>query len=452
VLVLNACSDQTSSGTGTAITQTEQSTGTAGPNNQTATPSPVTAVIGKDNRVVLKVWTQGWKGNKQAETFFNNAIDNYRTLHPTFTVDWQDYGDNTPAKLSETLPTNNAPDLILVNPADLYNYAAHNQLTDLEAAGGKELPSNYVQTAWDALRWDNHSYGIPWIATSRVSIINKTLWQQAGLSPSDLPKSFDDLNKNLATLRDKTPSDVTVLWLHPDPLTDFLMEGVNLYETGGDGKSKIAAFANEIAQGRWEYYNQLRKSLYLAEASLNGTEAEALKLYGQNKLITIVNGTNLLSNLKSQYPDVYKNTTVISYPLSRGKVLPMQMQAWVVPQLAQNKALALDFVQYLTSKNNELDFVKAQPSGIYVPTLKDALTDPYVTSQDEPLAQARSLIVQNFDKMRLPEQQLPQPLLPTQRDKLQAALDNAQKLVWAKQATAKDALDQAAKTWNDLLK
>ena len=447
-MVLEACDEANPTSEATSAP------GTAGSSLQPTSlsiksPTPT----GRDGRTVLRVWTQGWKGNPNAEEFLNKLIDSYHTLHPNFTLDWQDYGANTPNKLSEALPDdNNAPDLVLINPADLYNFAARNQLTDLDTltGAGPDLRDKFVAAAWDNLRWDNHSYGIPWLATGRVTLINKNLWQQAGLNTLELPKTFDELNKNLATLRDKSAKDTTVAWLRPDPLADFMMEGVDLYEIGGDGKSKVAAFDSDIAEGRWQYYAQLRKSGYLADAGLGGSDVEALKLYSQNKLVMITDGLGVLPGLKSQYPELYKNTLVTLYPLSRGNVEPMQLQGWAIPAKARQKLMALDFVQYLATADNELTFAKF--SDTVVPTLKTALTDSYVTSQSEPLAQTRALWVQNFSLMRVPETLLPQPTLPSQRDNLLNALTTAQLAFWSGKLSPKDALTQAAKTWNDLLK
>ncbi len=446
-MLLAACDEASQMGAATSAPSTAVDNSGQPTGLSIRTPTPA----GRDGRTVLRVWTQGWKGNPKAEDFLNKLIDSYHTLHPNFTLDWEDYGANTPNKLSEVLPDdNNAPDLVLINPADLDNFAARNQLADLDALAGPDLRDKFVAAAWDNLRWDNHSYGIPWLATGRVTLINKSLWQQAGLNSLELPKTFDELNKNLATLRDKSAKDTTVAWLRPDPLADFMMEGVNLYETGGDGKSKVAAFDSDVAEGRWQYYSQLRKSGYLAEAGLGGSDAEALKLYSQNKLIIITDGLGVLPGLKSQYPELYKNTLVTLYPLSRGNVEPMGLQGWAVPTKARQKTLALDFVQYLATADNELAFAKFSDTA--VPTLKTALTDSYVTSQSEPLEQARALWVQNFASMRVPETLLPQPTLPSQRDALLNALTTAQRAFWSGKLSPKDALAQAAKTWNDLLK
>lgn len=459
---LAACSDSSASPTTVGQSQSTSASGTQVASNTIneqptnakvaalATPTPT----GRDNRQILTVWTDGWQGNSKVESFFNTILDNYHTLHPDFTVDWQDYGSDTYTKLADALAKGNAPDLVLLDPVDLYTFAARNELSDLNSLASSlnvpDLESNYVQAAWQGLGWANHSYGIPWVATSRVTLINKTLWQQAGLNPTDLPKTFDDLNKDLPSLREKTPKDVTAVWLHPDPLADIMMEGVKLYETGGDGVSRVAAFNNEAVQGRWGYYAELRKDLYFAESGLTGATSDALQLYGGSKVVMVMDGSQILDSLKSQSPEVYKNTLVTAYPMSKGQVLPLQLQGWAIPQKAAQKKLALDFVQLLTSKDNELAFAKLFTT--YVPTLKAALDDPFVTSQDEPLAQARAIIAENLGSMRPPEQQLPEPILPSQRDKLVAALVEAQRVAWLREQTPAAALAQAAKTWNDLLK
>lgn len=426
-------------------------TAAAGQQVEVSGPTPSPTPVGPDKRTVLTVWTDGWTDNSQVIDYFNKLIDSYRTLHPNFTVDWQDYGADTFSKLTTAFSSNtNVPDLILVNPADLYNFAANGYLSDLDSLAGNSLQTNYVQSAWNALQWNSHSYGIPWVATSRVTLINKTLWQKAGLNTSALPKTFDDLNKDLPNLRDKTPKDVTAVWLHPDPLADFMMEGVKLYQTNGDGASNVAAFNTSAAQGRWDYYVQLRKGLYFAQSALSGSTQDALNLYGQQKLVMVTDGTDLLSSLKSQFLDVYTDTLVTLYPLSAGKNLPLTMQGWAIPKNATNSKDALDFVQYITNKDNELAFAKLYDT--YVPTVRAALLDPYVNSYSDPLSTARAIIAANLSIMQVPEQQLPEPITPDLRNKLIDALVSAESDAWNEKQTPKNALAAAEKTWNQLLK
>ena len=417
-------------------------------------PTPV----GPDQRVILKIWTNGWKGNADYENFLNTTIDSYRTKYAKdFTLDWQDYGNDLATQLSNAISKGQAavPDLVLLNPGDLYQFAATEKLEDLGPLIGTEAQGRYSIPAWEALRYTSGSisgsYGLPWIASTRISIINKKLWQLSTLDPAKLPKNFDELDKYLPLMRDKTPLDVRAVWLHPDPVADLLMEGTPLYSLNSDGK-KEAAFNVLDAQSKWQYYLNRRRDGYFSNEALEGTYKDALARYSAGKLVMVMDGATLLPDLKAQNLDLYNNTLVTLHPLSKGNVLPMQIQGWSIPKIAsaKNKKEAVQFALYLDNEENQLTFAKLVK--VAIPTTKKGLNDPYVLGNDEPLTQARAIMAQAFPQSRPAEQLIPAPIPFATRDKMLNALYIAQGAVWAKSVGPKEAMTEAAKIWIELLK
>jgi ABC-type glycerol-3-phosphate transport system substrate-binding protein len=107
-------------------------------------------------------------------------------------------------------------------------------------------------------------------------------------------------------------------------------------------------------------------------------------------------------------------------------------------------------MRFLNSAENQLAFAKI--SGLVVPTNKKAHADTFVTAQDDTLAQARSIMVASLDKTRPAERLLPYPLKPDVRAKLFDSLNKAQATVWNREKRPQDALNEAAKAWNEVLK
>ncbi len=468
-LLLGACSDSPTtapnplpSGTGAAT-----DTGTPGATSA-ANSTPAAAAtsqpdsnsrpnqVGADNRQVVRLWTGGWKGNTDYEAFLNNVVDSYRSKYSkTFTLDWQDFGTNLDNKLADTLAKNpkNLPDLVLLDVGNIYQFAAAGKLEDLAPLVGSEVQSRFHPVGWDALRYgqgDNSgAYGLPWLASTRVSIINKKLWQQATLDPTKLPKNFDDLDQALPLMRDKTPLDVRAVWLKPDPVADFLMEDTPLYSKGPDAKF-VPTFNIANAQGKWQYYFNRRKDGYFSNEALEGTNKDALSRYSAGKLVMVMDGAPLLPDLKTQNAELYANTLVTLHPLSKANVLPLQIQGWSMLKDGPNKREALPFALFLDSDENQLAFAKL--AQISIPTAKKALQDTFVQTSDDPLSQARAIMVQALPQTRPAEQLIPAPLPLTTRDKLLNALVVAQGATWAKAVKPQDALAEAAKAWTELLK
>lgn len=416
-------------------------------------PLPTPIPPGPDQRKVLTVWTAGWKGNADYEKFFNEQIDNYRQRNRQVTVDWQDWGGELAKKFEEAVAARTLPDIVLLDESDLYQFGASGHLADIMALGGSGLKEDYVGATFEALRYGSIYYGLPWLASTRVSIINKKLWQQASLDPAKTPRTFADLDPVLPVLAKNTRTDVRAAWVKPDPLVDFLMEDTPLYNVSGDGKSNQPNFPpNQPIERKWADYQdkRSRNKEYFDPEGLTKNYADALKKYTAGQLVMVLDGAPLLPGLKNASAELYNNTLVVPHVTGKANVLPLDIQGWAITKSSRQSAESLAFLKFLNSPENQLAFARFE--SLKVPTLKKALTDPYVTSQEEPLAQARSIMAATLDRTRPPEQLLPAPLKPADRERLLVALATAQTNIWTKGTLPKDALTEAAKVWNEVLK
>ncbi len=457
--ILAACADEPTkpppTATGPTPGPTSQSTGSGivGQAASNGQPLPTPIPPGPDTRKVLTVWTSGWKGNVNYEKFINDQIDAYRVRNRNTTIDWLDFGADLPRKFEESLAQPGKltpPDLVLFEEGDLYQFGANGNLTDLTVLGGSSLKDDFVPATWEALRIGSVSYGMPWLASTRVTIINKRLWQGAGLDPAKTPATLTDLDPLLPTLAKKTGDNVLPVWVKPDPLVDFMMEDAPLYNISGDGKARQTAFPSSGTLARWQYYKDKRMQGVFDPDGLSKDYADALKKYSAGGLVMVLDGTPLLPGLKNANADLYNNTLVVPYLTSKANILPLDISGWAIPKASGKATEALAFLRFLNTAENQLTF--ARYASLKVPSFKKALSDPYVTSQDEPLAQARSIMAATLDRGRAPESLLPSPLKPGQREKLLNALYDAQKAIWTTDKSPKDALTDAAKVWGEILK
>jgi ABC-type glycerol-3-phosphate transport system substrate-binding protein len=466
ILVLGACGNETvapanrASSPAAASGATPVATGGAGtgsgivaqgvPGGQplpTPTPPAVT------NRLVLTIWTAGWKGNTDYEKFLNEQIDNYRSRNRNVTVDWQDYGDGLAQKFEEAAANPGktpVPDIVLFNASDLYQFGAKGYLSDLGQLGGTTLKDDYVPSTFEGLRVGSIYYGLPWQASTRVTIINKKLWQQATLDPAKPPKTFAELDTMLPSMITKTGQDVTSAWFKPDVLGEFLMEDLPLYSVSGDGSTKQTAFPSGGTTEKWQYFQTKRKQGAFAKDALSKGYADALKKYTANQLVMVMDGAPLLPGLKNSSPELYKDTLVVPHIVGKANLLPMNLQGWVIPKASRQPQDALAFLKVLNSSDNQLAFAKF--SGLAVPTQKKALTDSFITGQDDPLAQARSIMAQSLNQAKPAESLLPSPLTPANREKLLAALNKGLNTIWTTDTSPAAALQEAANTWKEVLK
>lgn len=451
----NNASEQNPAGAPTADVAGTVGTGT-GPNagavSQTGgQPLPTPTPPGPDSRRVITVWTGGWKGNPDYEKFINDVIDQYRIRNPRITIDWRDWGANLATEF-EKVATNpeQAPDIILLNAADFLQEAAQKYLVDITELAGSNIKDEYVPAVFDGLRSGSIYYGLPWVVSTRVTIINKKLWQQATLDPVKPPKTYTELEQMLPLMASKTAETVRPVWAKPDPLTDFMMDDAKIVGVRGDGKGTQPDFPSAQTTASWEYYADKRRRDIFDRDGLTKGYADALKKYAAGQLVMVLDGAPLLPGLKNASAEVYSNTLVVPHVVGKAEALPADLQGWAIPKSSRQHGEALLFLRFLNSGENQLAFAKL--SGLTVPSVKKALTDPFITGQSEPLAQARAIMATSLDRTRSPEQLMPVPLKPGDRAKLLDALNKGIATVWTREKTPQAALTEAAKVWTEVLK
>jgi putative chitobiose transport system substrate-binding protein len=466
VLIIPACSSDTVVPTSsTTASPAGTANPTSGNNSSQAIPSSAAQVtpVGADKRVVLTVWTLNWRGNAEYEKFFNSVVDAYHVLHPETTIDWIDLGNDTVKVLDDLLADgklttpikgiDTVPDLVLLDPIDLYQFAGTNRLESLSPLVNNDQKDRYLPNAWEGLQVGANSYGIPWVGRTRITLYNREMWQKfAKQDPNKLPTNFDDLDKVLPIIQKQTPPDVWSVWLKPDVLIDFMMEGAKLIDTTQDGKYSVV-FNNAGTQGKWQYYANRRKDKYFFDSCSDGVTKEGFDCFAKSKIAILMEGGQFLPQIKASSPDLYsKNTLVALHPVSKPGILPLIYQGWAVPKGAPNKEKGADFALFIANDENQLAFAKIVQT--VVPTTKKALTDPFITALDEPLSQARNLMASVIGKTSPPEKMLPANIGFSLRDRLVKVLAIAQDAVWngTAKVTPQEALLEAEKAWKEALK
>ncbi|NWJ48809.1 MAG: extracellular solute-binding protein [Chloroflexi bacterium] len=457
-LFLSACSENTNQNM-TTVQIGLENVGTPAPGATDAASGANRGIADKPlGRIIVSVWTGGWKGNFDNEKALASVIDEYRKLYPLVTFEWRDWGNDLSAKLEQawkgTLDKGiTTPDLVLVSPTDLYQYAASGYLEAFnDYSEFTSRRADFVPAALDTCKVATVYYCMPWLAETRLTLINKRLWSLAGLDAAKLPRTFDDWDAIMPTIVKKTPDEVRAVWLKPDPLTDFLLEDLPLFQ--GEGSSRTPAFNNPVTQARWLNYQSNLKSGALMREALDGNSQDALNRFIGGTLAVWMDGGDSLAALKGISASNYsQNTLVTLNPVSKPGIVPYQSKGvWVVPKSAKNKSRAVDFAGFLSNDQNQLNFARIMSPFTAVPTVQKALSDPFITDTADLLAQARSLTASALSNAKPPEKLLPYPLSADNRAKLLTALTDAQRKIWSGTTPPAQALFEADKIWAEVLK
>jgi len=182
--------------------------------------------------------------------------------------------------------------------------------------------------------------------------INSALWTKAGLTDSDIPTTWDQLE---AVAKKLTTGGVTGLVIG-DSLDRV---GAFMHQAGGaviseDGKKITADSPENLAA--LQFIQKLGKEgvLKFPKQVSAGWGGEA---FGKGKAAMTMEGNWIVSAMKNDFPKIkYKVVELPAGP--KGKATLEFTNCWGVAAKSQNQTAAIDFVDYLTSVSQQIVFSK----------------------------------------------------------------------------------------------
>lgn len=387
----------------------------------------------------VELWTMQLKPT--FETFINGLLTEWKTAHPGVTVNWVDLPANEiENKTLTAAASGKAPDLVNLNPA----FA--NKLANAEALMALDLPSQfkgqYYPAAWEANTVNGHVVGIPWYLSTSVSFYNQEVWKAAGLKVGDWPRTYRELGEASRTIKSKTKA----LGFIPNfgdrgKFMEILaQEGVPLLSADG----KHAGFNTAEGASTLKFWVDLFKDGIIPRESVTQGHREAIDRFQAGQTAVFPAGPQFLNIIKQNSPKLYAQLAVGPQITGASGKMGVGVMNLVIPKASKQQELALDLAKHLTSGPSQLAFAKQVP---ILPSIKSALDDPFFkAAPDAPLeTRARALAAE-----QLKDAKLLVPPMPRQSE-LAKSLDDALQRAALGQQTPEQALEQAAKEWDQLL-
>ena len=163
------------------------------------TAEPVEVMVDTE-QVVMTLW-HNWQETK-AEALAELALA-YETDHPGVGLTLV-YQANLVDALQTAVPAGEGPDLILMTPEQLGQFAENDLLAPLSAPfDANYITENFTPTAVAAMTWQDNLWGIPALQESIAIVYNKSL-TDGTLIPEN-PTDFDTLLTNAIAYRQTNP-------------------------------------------------------------------------------------------------------------------------------------------------------------------------------------------------------------------------------------------------------
>lgn len=297
--------------------------------------------------------------------YINGVITEFEQMHPYIKVKWVDvpYSEAEKRVLASLL-SNSMPDL--VNITSDFNMTL--------ASKGALLPIDdglwaYNATLLRAVTYDDKVWGLPFYATSAVTIYNKELMSEFAITKP--ASTYDEVFAQMEV----APQLVNkYLFMPTINENDTLYKILNKY--GVNSPQTIISSESE------RIFAELKK-LYLEgkipKEAITQTHREVLEKYSAGQIVYLQAGANFLNIIKENSPDVYSKTDVAEQFSGKDSAFDFSLMTLAVPLKAQNKKEAVLFARYLTNPQNQLEFAKI--TGV-LPCNKSALSESYFLQVD----------------------------------------------------------------------
>ncbi len=272
---------------------------------------------------------------------------------------------NMDQQLGQAFAANKAPDVFYLDASKLADYASTGALYAYgdKAAGA----ADFYPSLKDAFTYKGTFYCAPKDFSTLALEINSAMWAQAGLTAADIPTSWDQLTKVATTLKAKVPG-VTPLVISTghDRIDAFLVQaGGNLLDK--DGKPTADSAENVMGLN-------YAKSLLTAGLMQFNTQVGAGwggEAFGKGKAAMTIEGNWIAGAMASDYKTVkYDVAPLPAGPKGKGTLA--FTNCWGIPASSAHKDAAVDFVNAMTAKDQQLAFSKA--FGV-MPSIQSAAAD-----------------------------------------------------------------------------
>ena len=376
--------------------------------------------------------------------YINGVIKDYEKIHPDVRIKWIDIPFSEGEKRSlAAVMSDKVPDIINMNPSFAATLASKGALTDIKRYIPNKTYNEYLKQSWESSKLDNITFGIPWYITSSITIYNTDLMKKAGLNPARPPETFDELREYSKTIKEKTGLYAFMPNLTEDGQLIKLFNKDNIPILNKDRTKAVFNTPEAVKDlNLWVY---LYKNNYIPRESITEGHRASLERYQAGDIAFIFAGANFLKMIKDNAPQVYKTTNVAPQIVGSNKKIDFAIMNLVIPAKSKHPKEAVDFSLFLTNTKNQLKFCKLAP--ILPSTTKGINSGMFkLTSAKDVITKGQSISASQLNNAITPI-----PLLKNQKD-LFEIVDFATQQALLGVKSPKQALDDAVKSWNQILK
>ncbi|QIZ70537.1 ABC transporter substrate-binding protein [Oxynema aestuarii] len=334
------------------------------------TPGPDSPSDSASDRPQVEFWTMQLQ--PQFTDYFDRAIATFEAENPDLQVRWVDVPWSAmESKILAAVSAKTAPDVVNLNPNFATLLAGRNAWLDLDSKLSPEDRQQYLPNIWKASTLGDNSFGIPWYVTTRITIYNSDLFQQAEIAQP--PTTYAELAEVARQVREKTGKYAFFVTFVPgdsgEVLESMVQMGVTLVDDDGN-----AAFNTPEGQAAFQYWVDLFKAGLLPREVLTQGHRQAVQLYQAGEIALLGSGPQFFQTIEQNAPEIARVSAAAPQITGKTGKKAAAVMNLVIPQDSDRPDDALKFALFVTNPENQLAFAKAAN---VLPSTAASLADPY---------------------------------------------------------------------------
>jgi len=307
------------------------------------------------------------------DNYIKETIARFEGTYPGVKVDWEDHQATFKDDLNNAFAAGNAPDVINLSVSEgwVSEYASKNLLLNLDDKVPQAVKDIYFPGLWKEQLIDGKNYQFHWYQGLNIELINKRLFEKAGLDPAAFPKTVDGLKDLCQTLKDKAGTVCDIRLTVSDLIAQMVYEG-GVKPIGADGKF---TFDSPEAVAWLQMYVDMVKAGTVDNTALTTTDDRTgLLLFSAGQAPFYATGPNLIRDVKSNNAELYADLATAPAPLGKSGVTGKGLMNISVKADTKFPNASMALAQFFTNPRSMVEFAKIV--SVY-PSSPAAFKDPF---------------------------------------------------------------------------
>ena len=410
------------------------------------TPLPVdpaeAVITGVEPNAEIGFWT--FYLSPTFDNYIKETIARFEATYPGVKVNWEDHQGTFQDDLKNSFAAGNAPDVINLSVSEgwVSDYASRGLLLNLDDKVPQTVKDIYFPGLWKEQLVDGKNYQFPWYQGLNVELINKRLFEAAGLDPAAFPKTIDGLKDLCQTLKDKASTVCDIRLTVNDLIAQMVYEG-NVKPISDDGKTFTFDSPEAVAWLQM-YVDMVKAGTVDTSIITTRDDRTGLLLFSAGQAPFYATGPNLIRDVKSNNETLYNDLAVAMSPLGKSNVTGKGLMSISVKGDTKFPNASIALAQFFTNPRSMVQF--SQQVAVY-PSSPKAFEDPFFSSasgliEDSARPLAKDIIATYADIV---------PTIPKKADVNDLVLKAVEAALFG-DTPAQQALSDAVKAANALIK